>query len=206
MVLWLARFWTTPTLAESTLFKLQAMAPIPPIHSLAYSRNIFIDTHTHAIRNHPTQARGLERKELMQNRRNAVVIGAGFGGLAAAIRLQALGFQTTLLEKNTTVGGRASQIIDKGYTFDAGPSLVTAPAILDDVFKAAGTSLAEQFKLQPLDPYYRVYFHDHTFIDYTGDAESMKSQMRQFNPADAEAYDRFMQDAEPVLFQAPFFI
>lgn len=101
--------------------------------------------------------------------KRAVVIGGGFGGLAAAVRLQAAGVQTTILEKRKKIGGRAYQIVDKGYTFDMGPSLITAPAIVDSVFRAAGRRLEDYLELIPLDPYYRIYFHDGTHIDYVGD-------------------------------------
>ncbi|MCB0293103.1 MAG: NAD(P)-binding protein, partial [Calditrichaeota bacterium] len=86
-----------------------------------------------------------------------VVIGSGFGGLASAIRLQAQGFQVTLLEKNAKVGGHAYQIKKDGYTFDMGPSLITAPDIIDDVFKAAGRNMADYLDLIYLDPFYRIY-------------------------------------------------
>ena len=134
----------------------------------------------------------------MSHPRNAVVIGSGFGGLAAAIRLQSMGFATTILEKHDQPGGRARQIREKGYVFDAGPSLITAPSVLDSVFRAGGTTLAERLKLVPLDPYYRVHFHDGTWFDYSGDTEAMKTQMRKFEPRDADAYDKFIADAKPI--------
>lgn len=130
--------------------------------------------------------------------RRAVVIGAGFGGLALAVRLQAAGVQTTLLEKRQKLGGRAYQLIDKGYVFDMGPSLITAPGIIDAVFQAAGRRLVDYVDLVPLDPYYRIYFHDGTHIDYVGNAEQMKAQMAQFNEADAARFDDFMRDVEPI--------
>jgi phytoene desaturase len=128
----------------------------------------------------------------------AVVIGSGFGGLAIAIRLQAMGYQVTVLEKRAKVGGRAYQLKDGGYTFDMGPSLITAPTIIDAVFRAAGRRLDDYLDLIPLDPFYRVYFHDGSFIDYSGDAERMKDQMRAFNPADAERYDAFIAAIRPI--------
>lgn len=131
-------------------------------------------------------------------RRRAVIIGSGFGGLALAIRLQAAGLQVTLLEKREKLGGRAYQMVDKGYVFDMGPSLITAPHIIDAVFQAAGRRMEDYIELIPLDPYYRIYFHDGTSIDYVGDPERMKAQMRQFNEADAEAFDDFMAKARPI--------
>lgn len=125
--------------------------------------------------------------------RTAVVIGSGFGGLSIAIRLQARGFKVTLLEKNEMVGGHAYQLKKDGYVFDMGPSLITAPKIIQRVFNVAGEKLEDYLDLIPLDPFYRVYFHDGTFLDYTGDTETMKAQMRQYNERDAnEGYDRFM--------------
>lgn len=121
-----------------------------------------------------------------------VVVGSGFGGLASAIRLQARGFQVTLLEKNPKVGGHAYQIKKDGYTFDMGPSLITAPDILDSVFKAAGRKLEDYLELIYLDPFYRIYYHDGSKLDYTGDADQMKAQMAEFDPQDAVNYDRFM--------------
>lgn len=123
-----------------------------------------------------------------------IVIGSGFGGLAAAIRLQANGFKVTIFEKNERVGGHAYQLNKGDYTFDMGPSLITAPDIVKHVFTAAGKRMEDYLDLIPLDPFYRVYFHDGTFIDYSGDAESMKKQMAQFNVHDANQYDRFMND------------
>ena len=131
-------------------------------------------------------------------RLRAVVIGGGFGGLAAAMRLQGRGFSVTLLERREQVGGRAYQLKERGYTFDMGPSLVTAPEILENAFLAAGTTLASHLRLVPLDPYYRVCFHDGSVFDYNGNPEDMKAQMRRFDPADADRYDGFMEAIRPI--------
>jgi len=128
----------------------------------------------------------------------AVVIGGGFGGLALAVRLQAAGMQVTLLEKRELIGGRAYRLEDSGYVFDMGPSLITAPEIVDSVFRAAGKRLVDHVDLIPLDPYYRIYFHDRTHFDYVGDPERMKEQMRTFSPADADRYDDFMGKVRPI--------
>jgi len=125
----------------------------------------------------------------------AVVIGSGFGGLAAAIRLQARGINVTLLEKNEAVGGHAAQLVRDGYTFDMGPSLITAPDIIQRVFSAAGRDLDDYLDLIKLEPFYRIYYHDGTYLDYTDDPQRMKAQMAQFNPGDAANYDRFMEES-----------
>ncbi|MDE0898488.1 MAG: phytoene desaturase [Longimicrobiales bacterium] len=134
----------------------------------------------------------------MSELKTAIVIGAGFGGLAVATRLQASGVDVTLLEKREEIGGRAYQLRDSGYTFDMGPSLITAPHIIDSIFSAAGKNLREYVDLMPLDPYYRIYFHDGTHIDYVGDPERMKAQMAQFDPEDAANFDGFMDEIRPI--------
>ncbi len=121
-----------------------------------------------------------------------VIIGSGFGGLAAAIRLQAKGMHVTLIEKNAKVGGHASQLVKDGYTFDMGPSIITAPDLIQRLFECAGARMEDALDLVKLDPFYRIYFHDGTHLDYTDDSGQMKQQMAQFSTADAENYDRFM--------------
>ncbi len=130
--------------------------------------------------------------------KTAVVIGSGFGGLAAAIRLQARGFAVTIVEQRARVGGRAYQLREAGYTFDMGPSLITAPSILNEVFVRAGTTLEKALTLVPLDPYYRVFFHDRTRFEYNGSPEGMKAQMRQYDAQDAARYDDFMRAIAPI--------
>ncbi|MDH3224292.1 MAG: phytoene desaturase family protein, partial [Gemmatimonadota bacterium] len=127
-----------------------------------------------------------------------VVIGSGFGGLSAAIRLQASGVSITLLEKRQRIGGRAYQYIENGYVFDMGPSLITAPQIINSVFQAGGRELTDYVDLLPLDPFYRVHFHDGTSLDYVGDTERMKSQMRAFNAEDADRMDAFLDAIRPI--------
>jgi phytoene desaturase len=128
----------------------------------------------------------------MINSKKAVVIGAGFGGLAIAIRLRALGFQTEIYEKNEKVGGHAYQLKKAGYTFDMGPSLITLPQLFKELFKLNNENYENYLDLIYLDPFYRIYFHNKTYIDYSGDVESMKSQIRNFNKKDATNYEKFM--------------
>ena len=125
-------------------------------------------------------------------KRKAIIIGSGFGGLAAAIRLQAAGIQVTILEKNAKVGGHAYQLVKDGYTFDMGPSIITAPDLIQRVFKCAGVRMEDYLDLVKLDPFYRIYFHDGSSLDYTDDSEQMKQQMALFSETDAGNYDHFM--------------
>lgn len=130
--------------------------------------------------------------------KKAIVIGSGFGGLSMAIRLQAKGIQTTIVEKNATIGGHAYQFSKDGYTFDMGPSLITAPEIIQGVFSVAGKKMEDYLDLIPLDPFYRIYFHDGTYIDYSGDTDKMKEQMAKFNKEDAENYEAFINNSKQV--------
>jgi phytoene desaturase len=127
-----------------------------------------------------------------------IVVGAGFGGLAAAIRLQARGFRVTLVDKRDAAGGRAYVYRDAGFAFDGGPTVVTAPFILDELFALAGVDMAERIRLVPVDPFYRVRFSDGRVFDYTGDAERMAAEVAKFSPADVDGYARFVQAAEAI--------
>lgn len=127
-----------------------------------------------------------------------VVIGSGFAGLASAIRLQAQGHQVTIVERREKVGGRAYQLIDRGYVFDMGPSLITAPDLIDDVFAAAGRSTADYVRLVPLDPFYRIYFDDGRHFEYAGDQARMEAEVAKFNPADVAGYRRLMAGVKAI--------
>jgi len=107
-----------------------------------------------------------------------IVVGAGLGGLAAAIRLQASGHQVTLLEKRAQLGGRAAQLKADGYTFDMGPSIITAPHLLHDLWSSAGARLDDDVELVPLTPYYRIYFADGRYFDYGGAPEQVDEFLR----------------------------
>ncbi len=126
----------------------------------------------------------------------AVVIGSGFGGLAAAIRLSVMGYRVQVLEKNEAPGGRACAFAQDGFTFDAGPTIITAPFLLEELWQLCGKRFADDVTLVPMDPYYRVRFHDGSWFDYSGDAEHMRREVARFAPEDLPGYERFLQDAE----------
>lgn len=123
---------------------------------------------------------------------SAVVIGAGFGGLALAIRLQAAGIQTVLLEKRDKPGGRAYVYEDAGYIFDAGPTVITDPSALEELFEVAGRRLSDYVELLPVSPFYRLCWEDGRVFDYANDQERLDSQIRTFNPDDIAGYYRFL--------------
>ena len=121
-----------------------------------------------------------------------IVIGGGFGGLAAAIRLQATGHSVTLIEARERLGGRAYQLKQDGFTFDMGPSLITAPHLLEDLWNVAGRSPKEDITLVPLSPFYRIYFHDGRYFDYWGTAAEDEAEIAKFEPRDVQGYRAFL--------------
>lgn len=127
-----------------------------------------------------------------------IVIGSGFGGLAAAIRLQAQGHQVTVVEQRDQAGGRAYVYRQDGYTFDGGPTIITAPWLIDDLFALAGKKTADYVKIIPIDPFYRIRFEDGTAFNYNADREALLKQIREFNPADEKGYLKIIKFSESV--------
>ena len=125
--------------------------------------------------------------------RRAAVIGSGFGGLSLALRLQAGGIATTLLEKRDQPGGRAYVYRDNGVTFDAGPTVITAPECLEELFALGGCSMSDRVEMIPVDPMYRLYWEDGYTYDYTNDPETTDRQIRAKNARDLEGYHRFLR-------------
>src|SRR4051794_34190466 len=107
-----------------------------------------------------------------------IVIGSGFGGLATAIRLQTRGHEVTILEKRDKPGGRAYVYEQDGFKFDGGPTVITAPFMIDELFTAAGRRTEDYVTLVPVDPFYRIFFPDGTHFDYSGTTERMVEQIR----------------------------
>ena len=129
---------------------------------------------------------------------HAVVIGSGFGGLAAAVRLGARGYRVTVLERQDQPGGRARVFRDKGFTFDAGPTVITAPFLFEDLWTLCGKRMSDHVTLLPVTPFYRIRFHDGASFDYTGDAAAMRGEVRRFAPGDVEGYERFVKMSEDI--------
>ena len=129
-------------------------------------------------------------------RPHAVVIGSGFGGLAAAVRLGARGYRVTVLEKLDAPGGRAYVHLQDGFTFDAGPTIITAPFLLEELWQLCGRRLADHVELRAVSPFYRIRFDDGTTFDYTGDPAAMRAEIARFAPDDVAGYERFMAVSE----------
>jgi phytoene desaturase len=127
---------------------------------------------------------------------HAIVIGSGFGGLAAAVRLGARGWRVTMLERLDGPGGRGYTHFREGFTFDAGPTIVTAPFLFDELWALCGKRREDDVELRALDPYYRIRFADGSWFDYCGDPVRMRAEVARLSPGDVDGYERFMQVAE----------
>ena len=134
---------------------------------------------------------------------HAVVIGSGFGGLAAAVRLGARGWRVTVLEALPEPGGRARVHRQDGFTFDAGPTVITAPFLLEELWALCGKRLSDEVDLRPVAPFYRVRFDDGSTFDYTGDAAAMEAEVARLAPEDVAGYRSFLA-ASQAIFQVGF--
>ncbi len=158
--------------------------------------------------------------------RKAIVIGSGIGGLSAAIRLQSLGIDTLVLERNDQPGGRAMVLREQGFTFDMGPTVLTVPHFIEELFAlepgrsgladpdfpeqilgddvrvtegiSGGPATSRYVTIRPILPFYRIYFDDGTYFDYDGDPESTRRQIEAIEPADLDGYERFHADARAI--------
>ncbi|MFC3578856.1 phytoene desaturase [Sphingomonas hylomeconis] len=124
--------------------------------------------------------------------RSAIVVGAGFGGLALGIRLQSAGVETTIVEARDKAGGRAYVWEKDGYTFDAGPTVITDPACLQELWALTGRDMADDVTLAPVQPFYRLNWPDGVTFDYTNDDASLNAQIAQLNPDDVAGYAKFL--------------
>jgi len=126
---------------------------------------------------------------------SAIVIGSGFGGLAAAIRLSCKGYHVQVLEKLNSPGGRASVHKQDGFTFDAGPTIITAPYLLEELWTLCGRTFTHDITLKAMEPFYRIRFDDGTWFDYSGNDKTMRAEIARFASDDLAGYDRFMVEA-----------
>jgi phytoene desaturase len=131
------------------------------------------------------------------------VVGSGLGGLAAAVRLQARGYQVFLLEARDQLGGRACVYRQDGFTFDAGPTVITAPFLFEEIFQAAGRRMEEYLRIVPVDPFYRIDFHDGRWFEYNGDEAETERRVAEFAPRDLEGYRALIRQARAI-FQKGF--
>ena len=152
--------------------------------------------------------------------KTALIIGSGVGGLSLGIRLQSLGFKTTILEKLDGPGGRAYTNKIKGFIFVMGPTVITVPFFIEELFSLEigkdnlnlpdfsseslksknieNTSTRKYVEIIPIKPFYRIYFHDKTYFDYDGDPENTRRQIKDIEASDLEGYEKFHRDAEAI--------
>lgn len=149
-----------------------------------------METLTAAPPRRPAAAPGDDRRP------HAVVIGSGFGGLAAAVRLGARGYRVTVLERLGAPGGRARVHRQDGFTFDAGPTIVTAPFLFEELWALRGRRLADDVELVPLSPFYSLFFADGSRFDCSADPDVMRAEVARLSPGDAAGYERFMRVSE----------
>ena len=123
----------------------------------------------------------------------SIVIGSGFGGIAAALRLKAKNHNVTLIEKHHDLGGRARVFKKNGFTFDAGPTVITAPYLIEELFELFNKKAEDYIKLTPLNTWYQFIFEDGNKFDYSGDEKKMKKQIKKINEDDVEGYEELVK-------------
>jgi len=129
---------------------------------------------------------------------HAIVIGSGFGGLAAAIRLASKGWRVTILEKLDAPGGRAYVYQQDGFTFDAGPTIITAPYLLEELWACAGAKLSDDIDLRPIDPFYTIRFDDGDVIHCVADLDGMRKEVERIAPEDVDGFNRFVTESKAI--------
>ncbi|MCM5703090.1 phytoene desaturase family protein [Larsenimonas salina] len=129
---------------------------------------------------------------------HTLVIGGGFGGMAAALRARKLGHDVTLLERGNALGGRAQVFEDKGYRFDAGPTVITAAFMFEELFELFGKRLSDYVEMIDLDTWYEFYFQDGRRFRYGADLDDTLEQIAHFNPRDVDGYTRLLEHSKAI--------
>ena len=130
---------------------------------------------------------------------NSIVIGSGFGGIAAALRLRAKGHEVTIIEKHPDLGGRARVFKKNGFTFDGGPTVITAPYLINELFDLFKKNPKDYIKLTPLKIWYQFIFEDKTKFNYSGNELEMKNQIEKINMGDVKGYERLVNFTKKIL-------
>ena len=128
--------------------------------------------------------------------KKAVVIGSGFGGIAISLRLKKLGYDTTIIEKLDEHGGRARVFEVNGFKHDAGPTVITAPFLFDELFSLFGKKRENYLNFVPLEPWYRYYFHDGKTFDYCSTVEKTNIEISKFNKRDIKGYYKLLKQSK----------
>ena len=128
----------------------------------------------------------------------SIVIGGGFGGIGIALRLRALGHKVTLIERLGSLGGRAQVFKKNGFKHDAGPTVITAPFLFDELFELFNEKREEHIEFRPLELWYRFHFHDGQTFDYSQSIEKTKKEMKKFSIKDANNYDKLLEASKSI--------
>ena len=131
-------------------------------------------------------------------KKKVLVIGGGFGGLAAALRSNKLGFDVTLIERLDMLGGRARVFQRDGYRHDAGPTVITAPFLFEELFEIYNEKLEDYLNFVPLDPWYRFYFHNGKTFDYRPSIEDTNKEIRKFDENDVKGYENLLNTSKEI--------
>jgi len=134
----------------------------------------------------------------MNKNKKIIIIGSGFGGIAAALRMRAKGYQVTLLEKHPDLGGRARVFKKNGFTYDGGPTVITAPYLFEELFSLFNKKISDYVKIIPLDLWYRFVFDDKTFFDYSGNEKNMEEEIQKFSKNDVSGYKRLVNFTQKI--------
>ena len=130
--------------------------------------------------------------------KKAIVIGSGFGGIAISLRLKKLGYDTTIIEKLDELGGRARVFEINGYKHDAGPTVITAPFLFDELFSLFNKNRKDYLDFVPLEPWYRYYFHDGKTFDYCSTIEKTNAEIKKFDERDISGYDKLLNQSKKI--------
>ena len=134
----------------------------------------------------------------MNSATTALVVGAGFGGIAAALRLRAKGYAVTLVDRAPRLGGRAQVFERGGFRHDAGPTVITAPFLFDELFSLFGEARSEHVEFRALEPWYRFRFNDGSTFDYGGTLDSTLAEIEKINPADVDGYRALVRKSRAI--------
>ncbi|SNX27911.1 phytoene desaturase [Polynucleobacter meluiroseus] len=129
---------------------------------------------------------------------HALVIGAGFGGIASALRLKAKGYKVTLIDRCERLGGRAQSFERNGFRHDAGPTVITAPFLFEELFELFDEQMSDYVTLVPLKPWYRFHFADGEHFDYGGTLEETLAEIHRLEPEDCEGYRKLLKHSERI--------
>ena len=130
--------------------------------------------------------------------KTATVIGSGFGGISAALRLKNLGYNVTIYEKLDQLGGRARVFKKDGYTFDAGPTVITAPFLFDELFELFKKKREDYVKFKLLNPWYSFYFQDGNYFNYGGSLSDTEKEISKFDKKDVEGYRKLVKMSQKI--------